>query len=77
MSSSLSDLVSKHNNTRRKKCPYSELFWFAFSRIRTEYGDAVKVTQTYSSKIIKIIEVRDHRPISFLILSEVIDFYHP
>ena len=22
----------------RKKCPYSELFWSAFSRIRTEYG---------------------------------------
>ena len=23
----------------RKKCPYSELFWSAFSRIRTEYGE--------------------------------------
>ena len=23
----------------RKKCPYLELFWSAFSRIRTEYGD--------------------------------------
>ena len=23
----------------RKKCPYSEFFWSAFSRIRTEYGD--------------------------------------
>ena len=22
----------------RKKCPYSTLFWYAFSRIRTEYG---------------------------------------
>ena len=22
----------------RKKCPYSELFWSTFSRIRTEYG---------------------------------------
>ena len=22
----------------RKKCPYSELFWFVFSGIRTEYG---------------------------------------
>ena len=21
-----------------EKCPYSELFWSAFSRIRTEYG---------------------------------------
>ena len=23
----------------RKNCPYSELFWSAFSRIRTEYGE--------------------------------------
>ena len=23
----------------RKRCPYSELFWFTFSRIRTEYGE--------------------------------------
>ena len=23
----------------RKKCPYSELFWSVFSRIRTEYGE--------------------------------------
>ena len=23
----------------RKKCPYSELFWSAFSRIRTDYGE--------------------------------------
>ena len=23
----------------RKKCPYSELFWSAFSRIVTEYGE--------------------------------------
>ena len=26
-------------NTLRKKCPYLELFWSAFSRIRTEYGE--------------------------------------
>ena len=25
--------------TLRKKCPYSELFWSVFPRIRTEYGD--------------------------------------
>ena len=23
----------------REKCPYSELFWSAFSRVRTEYGE--------------------------------------
>ena len=27
------------HHTLRKKCPYSELFWSAFSRIRTEYGE--------------------------------------
>ena len=26
------------NITLRKKCPYSALFWSAFSRIRTEYA---------------------------------------
>ena len=26
-------------STLREKCPYSELFWSAFPRIRTEYGD--------------------------------------
>ena len=26
-------------NPLRKKCPYSELFWSAFSRIRTEYRE--------------------------------------
>ena len=25
--------------TMREKCPYSELFWSAFSRIRAEYGE--------------------------------------
>ena len=25
--------------TLREKCPYLELFWFAFSRIRTEYEE--------------------------------------
>ena len=25
--------------TLSKKCPYSELFWSAFSHIRTEYGE--------------------------------------
>ena len=26
-------------DTLRKMCPYSELFWFAFSRVRTEHGE--------------------------------------
>ena len=26
-------------NSLRKKCPFSELFWSSFSRIRTEYGE--------------------------------------
>ena len=27
-----------------KKCPYSELFWSAFSRIRTEYGEILRIS---------------------------------
>ena len=27
-----------------KKCPYSELFWSVFSRIRTEYGEIQSVS---------------------------------
>ena len=29
--------------TLRKKCPYSELFWSAFSRIQTEYGEVLSI----------------------------------
>ena len=35
----------------RKKCPYLELFWSAFSRIRTEYGETLAFglnTERYS-----------------------------
>ena len=28
----------------RKKCPYSEFFWSAFSRIWTEYGEIFRVS---------------------------------
>ena len=28
----------------RKKCPYSELFWSAFSGIRTEYGEILSIS---------------------------------
>ena len=27
-----------------KKCPYSELFWLAFSRILTEYGEILRIS---------------------------------
>ena len=33
------------SGTLRKKCPYSELFWSAFSRIRTEYGESVRIRE--------------------------------
>ena len=29
----------------RKTCPYSDLFWSAFSRIRTEYGERRSISQ--------------------------------
>ena len=30
--------------TLRKKCPYSELFWSAFSRFRNEYGEIIRIS---------------------------------
>ena len=30
--------------TLREKCPYSELFWSAFSRIWTEYGEILCIS---------------------------------
>ena len=30
--------------TLRKKCPYSELFWSVFSRIRTEYEEILCIS---------------------------------
>ena len=36
--------------TLRKKCPYSELFWSAFSSIRTEYGE-IRSISPYSVRM--------------------------
>ena len=33
-------------NALLKKCPYSELFWPAFSRIRTEYREIQSILRT-------------------------------
>ena len=33
-----------HDLTLRKKCPYAELFWSVFSRIRTEYGEILRIS---------------------------------
>ena len=30
--------------TLRKKCPYLELFWSTFSRIRTEYREILRIS---------------------------------
>ena len=32
------------NHSLRKKCPYLELFWSVFSRIRTEYGEILRIS---------------------------------
>ena len=37
-------------NSLREKCPYSELFWSAFSRIRTEYGE-IRSISPYSVRM--------------------------
>ena len=44
------------NITLRKKCPYSEFFWFAFSRIQTEYGE-IRSISLYS---VQMRENADH-----------------
>ena len=31
-------------NSLREKCPYSDLFWSAFSRLRTEYGEILGIS---------------------------------
>ena len=38
------------NHSLRKKCPYLELFWSVFSRIRTEYGEILRIS-AYSVQI--------------------------
>ena len=35
-------MCNKQHLTLREKCPYSELCWSAFSRIRTEYGEILQ-----------------------------------
>ena len=35
----------------RKKCLYSELFWSVFSRIPTEYGEALRISQSECGKM--------------------------
>ena len=44
------------NITLRKKCPYSELFWFVFFRIQTEYGE-IRSISPYS---VQMRENADH-----------------
>ena len=39
-----------YDDTMRKKCPYSELFWSAFSYNRTEYGK-IRSISPYSVRI--------------------------
>ena len=38
-------LKTINKNSLREKCPYSELFWSAFSRIRTEYSYSVRMRE--------------------------------
>ena len=41
----------------REKCPYSELFWSIFSRIRTEYGKTLTIiTQNVDTFYAVLIE---------------------
>ena len=35
--------TEQRNRTLREKCPYLELFWSVFFRIRTEYGEVLRI----------------------------------
>ena len=41
--------TEKGQTVLREKCPYSEIFWSVFSRIRTEYGE-MRSRKTQSRK---------------------------
>ena len=38
------EIFHSFNTSPRKKCPYSELFWPTFFRIRTEYGEILLIS---------------------------------
>ena len=42
-------------NALRETCNYSELFWSAFSRIRTEYGEIRSISKSFLSWVINYI----------------------
>ena len=44
----------------RKKCPYSGLFWSAFSRIRTEHGEIRSITP-YSVRMRENVEQNNYK----------------
>ena len=48
-------IADNRSSTLRKKCPYSELFWFAYSRIRTEYGEILRISP-YSNRMRKNVD---------------------
>ena len=47
----------------REKCPYSEFFWSAFSRIRTEYGTEKLLIRTLFMQWVKCIFLNDLFPL--------------
>ena len=46
-------MISDFNweTTLRENCPYLELFWSAFSHIRTEYGEIRSIISPYSVRM--------------------------
>ena len=51
--------VSERHFSLRKKCPYSELFWSAFSRIRTEYEVSLRIQSECGKMQTRIIPNTD------------------
>ena len=51
--------------TLREKCPYSDLFWSAFSHIRTEYGE-VRSISLYSVRMRENVDQNNYEYGNFL-----------
>ena len=47
-----------YKNTLRKKCPYLEFFWSAFSRIQTKYGE-IRSIRSDSRRLVAVKHLKN------------------
>ena len=61
--------------TLRDKCPYSEFFWSEFSRIRTEYGEIIRVSP-YSVRMLENTDQKNSQYAHILRSNEYVRFIY-